>query len=87
MDAFSTALLDLAREDGNTSRLETMRNMALTKIAGGDSRSLISSSVNGKSFSYQINKPADELFTASSSAIKAYWGDRHTSSGLDFSSI
>jgi len=74
MDAFVYALLEIANEEGNTVTLETLRNKALEKMlaGGGVVKTLISSSLNGKTYSYNLSKPSDVLFTQSSQAIRLY---------------
>lgn len=87
MTPISEAFFQICVEEGNTSTIETIRNAALTKIMSGEARSLIASSVNSKSFNFQISKPADEIFAEASQAIIAYRGDRYASGQPDFSGI
>lgn len=87
MTSFVLALLQIAQEEGSTVTLEEMRNAALAKLAAGELKSLVSSTVNGKSFSFQINKPADILFQEASQAIKLYNQGVVTATEVDFSCI
>jgi hypothetical protein len=61
MSPFARALLDIAKEEGNTLSLETIRNAAYQKLAAGNVKALISTSVNSKSFTYNVSMPANEL--------------------------
>ncbi len=72
MTEFVLALFEIAREEGNTASLETIRNQAFQKLQSGETKSLITSSLNGKSFSFNISKPADVLFTEVTQAIRLY---------------
>ncbi len=87
MSPIAEAFYNICLEEGNSSTVETIRNAALNKIMGGEAKSLISSSVNGKSFSFNISKPADQLFAEASQAIIAYRGGRYTATEADFSLI
>jgi len=87
MSPIAEALYNLAVEEGNTVTLEAIRNAALNKIMGGEAKSLVSSSVNGKSFSFSISKPADQIFSEASQAIIAFRGGRSSSGQPDFSGI
>jgi len=72
MSPFCYALLEIANEEGNTATLEGIRNNALKKILAGEVKTLITSSLNGKNFSYSVSKAADVTFTESSQAIRLY---------------
>ena len=72
MTALVYALLEIANEEGNTASLETIRNAAFAKMQCGEAKTLITSSLNGKSFSYSLSKPADVLFTEVTQAIRLY---------------
>ena len=85
MTNFVQALVSLCEEDGNSSVVEGLRNAALSKMAGGDTKSLISSSVNGKSFSFHVSKAADVLFAEASQALRIYHNGSNTSTEFDFS--
>ena len=87
MSPLSEALLALCEEEESTTTVEAIRNAALTKLMGGEAKSLVSSSINTKSFSFQISKPADQLFAEASQAIIAYRGGRYAATEADFSSI
>jgi hypothetical protein len=87
MNAFSEALYQICLEEESTATVEGIRNLALSKIAGGEGKSLVSSSINGKSFSFNISKTADVLFQEASQAIVAYRGGRYTATQPDFSGV
>jgi hypothetical protein len=87
MSPLSEALLAICEEEGSTSTVETIRNAALTKIMSGEVKSLVSSSINTKSFSFQVSKPADQIFAEASQAIIAFNGGRYAASEADFSQL
>ncbi len=87
MNPFARALYDICLEEGNTSSIETIRNAAFVKIQGGEVKSLVSSSLNGKSFNFNISKPADELFAAASWAIRQFNNGVVKATSFDFSDI
>jgi hypothetical protein len=72
MDSLATAFLYIIEEEQSTSSVETIRNKALEKIAAGEGKALVASSVNGKSFSFTLNTSAEKLFVACSAAIREY---------------
>jgi len=74
MTAFTYAVLEIANEEGSTVSLEAIRNKAFAKLQSGEAKTLITSSLNGKSFSYLISKPADALFTEVTQTIRGKWG-------------
>lgn len=69
---FAQALLEIACEEGNTTSLEEIRNQAFAKLQSGEVKSLITTSLNGKSATYTISQSADVLFTAVSWAIRQF---------------
>lgn len=87
MSPIAEALYQICLEENSTSTIESIRNAALSKILGGEAKSLVSSSINGKSFSFSISKPADVLFAEASQAIIAFRGGRYTATEADFSQI
>lgn len=87
MSPIAEALYQICLEEESTATVETIRNAALNKIMSGEAKSLVSSSVNGKSFSFNISKPAEQIFAEASQAIIAFRGDRITAAEADFSSI
>jgi hypothetical protein len=87
MTALAEALYLICEEDGDTSVVESIRNKALEKIVGGEAKSLLSSTVNSKSFTFSISKPADKIFEEASQAIMAFRGTRYTASEVDFSGL
>lgn len=72
MNAFAQALYDICLEEQSTATIEAMRNAALAKIAAGEVKSLVSSSLNGKSFSSNVSLPADKVFENAAWAIREY---------------
>jgi hypothetical protein len=87
MNAFVTALLEICEEEGNTVTVESIRNKALEKLAAGELKSLVSSTINGKAFNFQINLPAHELFSQASEAIRLFNRGINRSTEMDFSSF
>lgn len=91
MSDINHALVDafylIAEEEGDTASLETIRNAAFQKLQGGEAKALVSTSVNGKSFSYNISQPAEILFATVSAAIRKYNRGLVTATEVDFSSI
>lgn len=87
MSPIAEALYQICLEEGSTATVETIRNAALSKIMGGEAKSLLSSSINGKSFSFNISKSADQIFAEASQAIIAFNGGRYTATEADFSGI
>lgn len=87
MTSFCLALLEICKEEGNTSAVESIRNQAFTKITAGECKSLISSSINGKSFSFSISKSADVLFAEASEAIRMFNCGVVRATEIDFSGI
>jgi len=72
MNPFAQALLDIAIEEGSTASLEALRNKAFLSMAGGDVKTLVSSSLNGKTATLQVSKAADVLFSEVSWAIRQF---------------
>lgn len=87
MSPFARALLEIAREENSTVSIEVIRNKAFEKLAGGEGKSLVSTSLNGKSFNYNINLPASDLFTAATWAIRQFHKGVITASSVDFSNL
>lgn len=85
MNPFARALLQIAREEGNTLSLESIRNAAFQKLQTGETKSLVSTSVNSKSFTYSISKAADVLFAEVSWAIDTFNNGIVTGTTFDFS--
>ena len=84
MTAFAQALLAIAVEEGNTTSIEVIRNAAFARLATGETKSLIATTINGKSFNFNVSKPADELFTESTWAIQQFNSGVVVSSTFDF---
>lgn len=87
MSPFSRALLSIIIEENSTISVERIRNAAFEKLASGEGKSLVSSSINGKSFSYNINMPASDLFTAADVAIRHFNKGVITATTVDFSNL
>lgn len=87
MSPLAEALYAICVEEESTSTVEIIRNNALTKIMSGEVKTLVSSSINTKSFSFQVSKPADQLFAEASQAIIAYNGGRYAATEADFSTL
>ena len=73
-NSFVLALYEIAREENSTESLEAIRNQAFAKLASGEAKSLVNSSLNGKSFGFTISKSADGGFEGASN----YSTDRST---------
>lgn len=56
-------------------------------MGSGEVKSLINSSLNSKSFSFNISLPADKLFAEVSQAIRAYNTGLVTAIQFDFSRL
>ena len=84
MDPIVYAFLSICNEEGNTATIEGIRNKAFQKILTGEVKTLITSSLNGKSYSFNVSKPADILFTQTSQAIRLYNKGIITSTTMDF---
>jgi len=87
MTTFAAGLLDIAIEEGNTATLEGIRNLCLAKFQVGENKSLINTSLNGKSFSYNISKPADVLFQEVAWAIRRFNRGTVNAMQWDFSQL
>lgn len=87
MTPFVQALLQICVEENSTASIETIRNNAFGKLQSGEMKTLISSSLNGKSFSFNVSKPADQLFADCSEAIRLFQDGKMTATEVDFSSI
>jgi hypothetical protein len=87
MTTFARALLEICNEEGNTTSIESIRNAAFAKIASGEVKSLISSTLNGKSFNYQISLAADVVFTAATWAIRQFNKGVIVATQVDFTLI
>lgn len=86
-NSFVLALYQIAKEEGSTESLEAIRNLAFAKIAAGEVKTLVNSSLNGKSYSLNVSKAADVLFAEVSEAIRMFNTGRVTSTSPDFSQI
>lgn len=89
MNSFVSALLQICQEEGNTETVESIRNQAFQKLMSGEGSALISSSLNGKSFSKQMFKTADVMFSETSEAIRIFnnGGAPIRNTTVDFSGI
>jgi len=83
-NSFVLALFQIATEEGNTQSIELLRNAAFQKLQTGETKSLVTSSLNSKSFSYNVSKPADELFAEASQAIRLYNSGTLTATQFDW---
>jgi hypothetical protein len=68
----SEAFYLICCEEQSTASIEAIRNKALAKIAEGEGKTLISSSLNGKAGAYQVSTPASDVFVAASHAIRRF---------------
>jgi hypothetical protein len=82
------AFLLICEEEGSSASIEAIRrNAAFEKISSGEIRSLVSSSLNGKSFNYNLSATADIVFNAASRAIRIYNRGIIKATEVDFSGI
>ena len=86
-NSFVSALYQIATEEGNTETLEAIRNLALAKISAGEVKTLINSSLNSKSYSFSVSKPADVLFQEVSEAIRLYNNGIIETTSFNFSMV
>jgi hypothetical protein len=87
MTAFAQALLDICNEENSTVSVEELRNTALATLSTGNASTLISTTLNSKSFNFQVSKAADVLFAEASWAITMFNKGILTSQDMDFSFI
>ena len=81
---FAQALYQICVEEGSTATIEGIRNLAFAKIQAGEVTTLVNSTLNGKSISVNVSKPADVLFAECSEAIRQYNNGIITSTTFDF---
>lgn len=86
-EALILGFLQIMAEDENSSAIETLRNNAFAKLTSGEAKSLVTSSVNSKSFTFQVSLPAEELFALASQAIRQFNGGIVRATEPDFSQI
>ena len=87
MSPFASALYQICLEENSTTSVELIRNAAFAKLATGEVTTLVNTSLNGKSFSVNVSKPADVLFTDAGAAIAQFNGRVLKASEVDFSGI
>lgn len=87
MNQFARALYDICLEEDSTASVEAIRNAALSKVANGEVKSLINSSLNSKSFSFNVSLAADKVLEAASWAIREYNRGTVTAIQFDFSRL
>jgi len=87
MSPLASALYDICLEEGTTASIESIRNFAFQKIQTGEVKSIVSSSINGKSVNFNISQPADKLFADTSLAIRLFNKGQVKVTQLDFSHI
>lgn len=93
MSALSQALQEYADElefdtpGSGLTYLKTLRDNALAQIMNGEGASIISSTVNGQTFSQQINVSADKMFEETSAAIREFKDMFVRFTGARFSNI
>ena len=87
LDMFAYALLEICNEEGNTASVEVLRNNAFNLMQAGQITTLVTSTLNGKTHSVQVNRPADEVFIAATKAIRLFNTGIITSTQFDFTFI
>jgi hypothetical protein len=89
LNSYVQALVDYVDQTDRLSDLEDLRDRLFTQVSNGDGKTLVNSSVNGKSMGFWLTMPAEQQFYAVCKAIKIYQNE--TGSGqitfLDFSRI
>ena len=87
MSPFSQALYAICIEENSTTSVELIRNAAFAKLATGEVKSMVNTSLNGKSYALNISKPADVLFTEATAAISAFNRGAYKASQIDLSGL
>jgi len=70
--SFIEGLIKICEEEGNSSTIQNLRNMAFAKLCENLGKEMISANVNGKGYNYNIYMSADKLISAASAAISEY---------------
>lgn len=73
------ALVDYAEQIDDVTPLETLRDQLFTKMNSGGGKTLVNSSVNGKSFGWEQNMTVEQQFQAVVQAIKIFNADAGSS--------
>ena len=71
-EAIIAGFVSIMEEDGSSSAIEAIRNKAFAKLTSGEAKTLVSTSLNSKSFSYNVSMPAEELFGLAAEAIRKF---------------
>lgn len=66
--------LEEAEEGSGLTYVTALRDAALAKITGGESKSLVSSTVNGQTFAVNVNVAADEMFSVCQEVLRGLKG-------------
>jgi len=56
MSPLTSVLYDICPEEGDTASIEFVRNLASQKIQKGEVKSIVSSSINGKSVNFNVSQ-------------------------------
>ncbi len=70
--AFINALVEYAEQIDDVTPLETQRDALWTRMLAGEGKTLINTSVNGKSFGFFMQVTVEDQFAAFVQAIKIY---------------
>jgi len=86
---FVDALIAFAFEENSPDLLIKLRNNALAQMGvssaeGGGETSIVSANLQGKSFTFRIEKPASQLFKECSEALRQYNNGTVTTSVIDW---
>ena len=87
MSPLADALYTICCEEGSTATVEALRNLAFQKLQTGEVKTIVSSSINGKSANWNVSQPADKLFSDASLAIRLFNQGRNVVTQVDFSHI
>lgn len=67
---FVQALVTYAEVAGGTQELKNEFETLFTRIKSGEGSAIVSTSVNGKSFGYEVTVTVEELFSAYGEALR-----------------
>jgi hypothetical protein len=85
MSPFALACLQICHEEGNSLSIQRIRNEALQKLMSGEVKSLVTTTLNGKSATFTVPMSPDKVFAETSWAIRAYDRGVITNTTFDFS--
>ena len=88
-DGFVNALVTYAEAKGETvtTQIETELDALFARVQAGKGKDMVTSTLNGKSFGFQVNMTVEEKFTAYAQAFRELSGGKITRTYGDFSGI